>query len=298
MAKGTGIEYKQRQKNFANSLNTIFKDDSQEYYLLVSRRFRELMVNEKDEEKRKKYENIANEINDNKKFTNEQISILLGVSYTTVSRWHAKEHPVLPSMETVLKIAELFQVSSDYLLGNAEKPNSDDQAKYEPFKEMGFSEKAYNNLLQIKTNNPDKYADYIRTLNIILEQQDVSYIAKSARKMPTVIKPGQELPPLKLKTLDTNPVLDVLSDYLSANGINGQCWITTTTPDDIVDMIDREIHSENYRPKNPVPAYSATLVARDFFQPFDESIYDAYTLSRLMEELKYIKAVKSLYMIQ
>lgn len=58
--------------------------------------------------------------------TQEELANRLGVKYPAVSKW---EHGMAyPSMNTVIKMAELFQVSMDVVLGLAPIPSSGESA--------------------------------------------------------------------------------------------------------------------------------------------------------------------------
>ena len=54
--------------------------------------------------------------------TQEELANRLGVKYPAVSKW--ERGMAYPSMNTVIKMAELFQVSMDVVLGLAPIPSS------------------------------------------------------------------------------------------------------------------------------------------------------------------------------
>ena len=58
--------------------------------------------------------------------TQEDLATRLGVKYPAVSKW--ERGMAYPSMNTVIKMAELFQVSMDVVLGLEPIPNSDEIA--------------------------------------------------------------------------------------------------------------------------------------------------------------------------
>lgn len=58
--------------------------------------------------------------------TQEDLARKLGVKYPAVSKW--ERGMAYPSMNTVIKIAELFQVSMDVVLGLKPIPSSGDTA--------------------------------------------------------------------------------------------------------------------------------------------------------------------------
>ena len=58
--------------------------------------------------------------------TQEELANRLGVKYPAVSKW--ERGMAYPSMNTVIKMAELFQVSMDVVLGLAPIPGSSERA--------------------------------------------------------------------------------------------------------------------------------------------------------------------------
>lgn len=60
------------------------------------------------------------ELRTKKNYTQSKLSSLLGVSRSAVSMWEIGSSE--PDTETISKMAELFGVSTDYLLGREEKP--------------------------------------------------------------------------------------------------------------------------------------------------------------------------------
>lgn len=58
--------------------------------------------------------------------TQEDLAKRLGVKYPAVSKW--ERGMAYPSMNTVIKMAELFQVSMDVVLGLAPIPSSEESA--------------------------------------------------------------------------------------------------------------------------------------------------------------------------
>ena len=58
--------------------------------------------------------------------TQEELANRLGVKYPAVSKW--ERGMAYPSMNTVIKMAELFQVSMDVVLGLAPIPSSVESA--------------------------------------------------------------------------------------------------------------------------------------------------------------------------
>lgn len=53
------------------------------------------------------------------KLTQAQLAAMLNVSKTTICQWET--HKQEPGLEDVVRIAQIFQVSTDYLLGMSEE---------------------------------------------------------------------------------------------------------------------------------------------------------------------------------
>lgn len=81
-----------------------------------------------------KYEELCKKA----KKTTTGVALELGVSKSTVAYWRAN-HNVIPKQEVLIKIADYFNVSVDYLLGNeskspdAEQPATESQIKFALF---------------------------------------------------------------------------------------------------------------------------------------------------------------------
>ena len=63
---------------------------------------------------------IYNNLVQERQITDYRIAKDLKLSYSRVSNW--RNGHVLPSVENLLKLADYFGVSTDYLLGRTEKP--------------------------------------------------------------------------------------------------------------------------------------------------------------------------------
>ena len=62
------------------------------------------------------------ELREEYKITQKQLSEILGVTRTAVSKWEAGENG--PNSEILVKLADYFNVSTDYLLGLTETKNA------------------------------------------------------------------------------------------------------------------------------------------------------------------------------
>ena len=66
------------------------------------------------------------QLREQRDMTQEELANRLGVKYPAVSKW--ERGMAYPSMNTVIKMAELFQVSMDVVLGLAPIPSSGESA--------------------------------------------------------------------------------------------------------------------------------------------------------------------------
>ena len=76
------------------------------------------------------YQNLCNEINK----APSRVAVELGLNKSTVSVW--KRKGAIPNSDTLQKIAEYFNVSVDYLLGNEEKTSPAKSPEDETLEEL------------------------------------------------------------------------------------------------------------------------------------------------------------------
>ena len=55
-----------------------------------------------------------------KKLTQEQLAALVGVERSTIGKWESTS--IIPSSDMLIELSDFFNVSIDYLLGNADNP--------------------------------------------------------------------------------------------------------------------------------------------------------------------------------
>ncbi len=58
-----------------------------------------------------------------KKITQEQLAEIIGVERSSIGKYESPNKPVVPSSDIIVRLAEYFNVSVDYLLGREEKPS-------------------------------------------------------------------------------------------------------------------------------------------------------------------------------
>lgn len=64
---------------------------------------------------------VLKELRKSKKITQEELAKIIGVERSSIGKYESPSKPVTPSPDIMLKIAEYFNVSVDYLLGNSPK---------------------------------------------------------------------------------------------------------------------------------------------------------------------------------
>jgi transcriptional regulator with XRE-family HTH domain len=65
-----------------------------------------------------------------RKITQSELGKLFGISSSTIGMYEQNRRE--PDAQTLIKIAEYFEVSTDYLLGNDEKPSAVSEQKNKP----------------------------------------------------------------------------------------------------------------------------------------------------------------------
>ena len=72
--------------------------------------------------------NKLKELRKSKKITQEELAEIIGVERSSIGKYESPTKPITPSPDVLLRIANYFRVSTDYLLGNEEnKSNLDEQ---------------------------------------------------------------------------------------------------------------------------------------------------------------------------
>lgn len=173
---------------------------------IFKKRF-EIMIGANDikpvnEELRKKWENGG--------LKNTDIAELCGVSAQTVGYWVNGKN--LPDLSKIRILATAFDVDPAWLLGFTDTYKTENRDSYAPFETLGFSEKAWKNLITVVNNmkarglNKEEIREQysIRALNNILEN---TYMKKQAVINDTDTEvPNEEGASLSIKR--TVPVID------------------------------------------------------------------------------------------
>jgi len=69
-----------------------------------------------------------------KNLTQEQLAEIIGISRSALSMYELNERE--PDIETIIKFADFFQVSTDYLLGRVDHPAQTNPSSYSDLKEL------------------------------------------------------------------------------------------------------------------------------------------------------------------
>lgn len=69
-----------------------------------------------------------------KNMTQEQLAEIIGISRSALSMYELNERE--PDIETIVKFADFFQVSTDYLLGRVDHPAKTAPHSYDELKEL------------------------------------------------------------------------------------------------------------------------------------------------------------------
>ncbi|WP_424475353.1 helix-turn-helix domain-containing protein [Oceanobacillus kimchii] len=65
------------------------------------------------------------------KLSREQLANKLGVSYSTISKYESGSRE--PDFDTLQEISNIFDVTTDYLLGKSDQPHLSEQEAFEAF---------------------------------------------------------------------------------------------------------------------------------------------------------------------
>ena len=271
MAKSDGVEYNSRSLTFAAALDKLKADKDHIYYERLISYFQKCSNTENTPEKKAEYDSAIERLEQTQEIVDNDFALVCGVSQSTISRWRSDTKPTLPPLEMPVKLAEVFGVTTDFILGRAELSDPKAQLSYDPFKELGFSFFAYVRLKTLKQQNPQKHEAYMNALNLILEQNDTEI--------------GYEDDMVTPKERPTNNVLNAISEFLQKRYKTDNCWITETHPADLLSVLEQQSDLPN-AVVSSMPAYH-TLTQH--IHPCTVDMYDAYLMSCLTESLRHIK---------
>lgn len=181
MARRDNKNYNNRSLTFSKALDEVMTDKKKVYYLRLIKYFENCLKEEDDPDLIKKYEKVINKLAFSKKIADGDIGLIFGVVHTTVARWHTFANPKLPPLDIVVTLAEIFEVTSDYLLGLAGTPDIKTEERYKVFQHYGLNPKSFQNIdiyyleSYAKPLNEKRITNYknaIAALNYLVGQYD------------------------------------------------------------------------------------------------------------------------------
>lgn len=105
-------------------------------------------------------------------YTQNEVADYLGCGRATITNYESGRRN--PDIETLVKLAEYYEVSVDYLLGISSIETSNQDIKFIN-EYTGLSVKAIANLTEMKglSENPEVSVDYIKTINFLIESAEL-----------------------------------------------------------------------------------------------------------------------------
>lgn len=147
--------------------------------------------------------------------SSEDIAKVIGTSKQTVANWI---NGTSPKADFLVELAKAYKVSVDWLVGLSDAESIEQQEQYAPFKELGFSYKAYENLIKLKEQGENLSA-LMQGINYILEQSDIDDI-------PGDYEPETNTLPIVGHSLSL-PIVDALNRffYLYPHGVENRITV-------------------------------------------------------------------------
>ena len=120
---------------------------------------------------------ILKELRDKKGFTQKQLAEALYLSKTTISQYENGTHT--PSIETFIKLADIFDISIDYLLGRTSVP-----VTFSTLKKSFTSEENIDDFINMLLSLDHQHrTDLMKQMDYIKFHNDISkHQKKSTRK--------------------------------------------------------------------------------------------------------------------
>ena len=179
MAKINPDEYNARQNKFSTALFEIMyfdqrKDGDRRYCKRLQTYFGNLVAAATTQEEILEYSKYFNKL-EKSGIADIDIAMVFGVEASTVNRWKTG---TLPPLVVPVKLAEIFGVTTDYLLGVDGTADKGTEAVYDTFEEYGVTPDSFRNMNHhaIEANSsPQTQMDYdmaIAGLNFLLSQKD------------------------------------------------------------------------------------------------------------------------------
>lgn len=179
MAKINPEEYNSRQRKFSTALSEIMyydakQDGDRRYCKRLQAYFQNLVSTASTQEEILEYQKIVDKL-ELGAIADADIAKVFGVDVSTVNRWKTGS---LPPLVVPVKLAEIFDVTTDYLLGVDGTAEKKTEAEYSVFGKYGASPESFHNLTFFAYHSKNDYQsklDYdmaIAGLNFLLSQKD------------------------------------------------------------------------------------------------------------------------------
>ena len=191
MAKKKTNQYTERERNFKTAFSEIMNYSNEHsgdrrYIDRLCTHFNKLLENHAEDEEYYQYRSVVENLEkEGASISDADIAALFSVAPSTVNRW---KKGTLPPLETAVEMAEIFGVTTDYLLGVSSNPDKDTEKEYDVFKKFGLSLEAYKNLTLYKeeyepleTEHIFKYRKAMEGLNYLLSQIGTDKSGKTVR---------------------------------------------------------------------------------------------------------------------
>ena len=251
MAKKNTNQYAERERNFKTAFSEIMNYSNEhfgdrKYIDRLCNHFYKLLENHIEDEEYYQYKSIVENLEkEGASITDADIAALFNVAGSTINRW---KKGTLPPLETAVEMAEIFGVTTDYLLGVSSTPDKDTEKDYDVFKKFGISLEAFKNLTLYKeeSEQPEKVHnfDYRKAkegLNYLLSQIGTDKNVKTVR-------------------------MDILTDigyFLSQRRFDKYYYFESDDVDNLYGSLFESLDSErNFSPeyvKNELEVFFATL---------------------------------------
>ena len=181
MAKIKPDEYNDRKNKFSTALSKIMNysqdpNGDRRYCERLKRHFESMMSTATTQDEILEYQRYAEKM-EKGNIADADIAKVFGVEASTVSRWRGGALPPLP---VPVKLAEIFGVTTDYMLGVDGTADKGTETVYNTFEEYGVTPESFHNMNchAIEANSSHQVKmDYdmaIAGLNFLLSQKDES----------------------------------------------------------------------------------------------------------------------------
>ena len=211
---------------------------------------------------------LDQKVKSGKTLTTEDIAHAIGTTKQTISKWQTG---TTPKMDMIVRIAQAYNISTDWVVGLDDLPTREGQSGYTPFMEMGIDTDAYNNLMEVKRSSPERYNQLISALNSILHDTELLHNGR-----PVSI---EEATAYNYKTELSFPILRTIAEYLDDTDEK----YMFASMHDVAELIQKGVEDSDNK-FNELTAFAY----EKFFTPKAE-VLDAYKLSNVSQALKEYK---------